>query len=101
MLIQQDVLTISTVQTGLYNGFELLPELAVCIGLDWRFTTSYRIGGYWRFRSPIRSDCKNTFPIRSEVNIMVPKSERIRSDRIGFGSDLHISSLNVPIVNRN
>jgi hypothetical protein len=26
------------------------------------------------------------------MNILVPKSERIRSDRIGFGSDLHTSS---------
>jgi hypothetical protein len=41
---------------------------------------------------PIR--LRNNFinPIRSEMYIFVPKSERIRSDLIGFGSDLHTSS---------
>ena len=45
---------------------------------------------------PIRSDYKTTLsdPIRSEMILPDPKSEKIRSDRIriGFGSDLHISN---------
>jgi hypothetical protein len=43
---------------------------------------------YFEYRSPIR--LRNNFinPIQSEMNIFVPKSERI-----GFGSDLHTSSL--------
>ena len=45
----------------------------------------------------IRSDptTKQLYPIRSEMILLDPKSEKIRSDRIriGFGSDLHISSI--------
>ena len=44
----------------------------------------------------IRSDptTKQLYPIRSEMILLDPKSEKFRSDRIriGFGSDLHISS---------
>ena len=45
----------------------------------------------------IRSDptTKQLYPIRSEMILLDPKSEKIRSDRIririGFGSDLHTS----------
>ena len=51
----------------------------------------------WKSGSnPIRSDptTKQLYPIRSEMILPDPKSEKIRSDRIriGFGSDLHISS---------
>ena len=37
---------------------------------------------YFEYRSPIRSDLETTLSIRSEMYIFVPKSERIRSDRI-------------------
>jgi hypothetical protein len=40
---------------------------------------------YLGYRSPIRSDYETTLSIRSEMNILVPKSERIRSDRIRIG----------------
>ena len=45
----------------------------------------------------IRSDSttKQLYPIRSEMILLDPKSEKIRSDRIRFGSDLHISTLNL------
>ena len=42
----------------------------------------------WKSGSnPIRSDYKTTLsdPIRSEMILLDPKSEKIRSDRIGFG----------------
>ena len=44
---------------------------------------------------PIRLRNNFSNPIRSEINIFVPKSERIRSDRIRirFGSDLHTSTI--------
>ena len=51
----------------------------------------------------IRSDptTKQLYPIRSEIILLDPKSEKIRSDRIriGFGSDLHTSTPNglIPI----
>ena len=49
-------------------------------------------------RVVIRSDptTKQLYPIRSEMILLDPKSEKIRSDRIriGFGSDLHISNKN-------
>jgi hypothetical protein len=35
--------------------------------------------------SPIRSDYETTLSIQSEINIFVPKSEQIRSDRIRIG----------------
>ena len=53
---------------------------------------------YFEYRSPIRSDYETTLSIQSnsEMNIFVPKfkSERIHSDRIGFGFglDLHTSN---------
>jgi hypothetical protein len=40
---------------------------------------------YFEYRSPIRSDYETTLSIRSEMYIFVPKSERIRSDRIRIG----------------
>jgi hypothetical protein len=45
---------------------------------------------YFEYRSPIR--LRNNFinPIQSEMNIFVPKSERI-----GFGSDLHTSNTHI------
>jgi hypothetical protein len=48
---------------------------------------------YFEYRSPIRSDYETTLSIRSDMNIFVPKSERIGwdSNRMGFGSDLHTS----------
>ena len=55
----------------------------------------------WKSGSnPIRSDptTKQLYPIRSEMILLDPKSEKIRSDRIrfriGFGSDLHVSITN-------
>ena len=42
---------------------------------------------------------KQLYPIRSEMILPDPKSEKIRSDRIriGFGSDLHISNTMITI----
>jgi hypothetical protein len=47
--------------------------------------TLYNNSFYFGYRSPIRSDYETTLSIRSEMNIFVPKSERIRSDRIRMG----------------
>jgi hypothetical protein len=54
---------------------------------------------YFGYRSPIRSDYETTLSIRYEYFGSEIRTNPIGSDSIGFGSDLHTSSLQVaPVI---
>ena len=79
----------------LYTQCLLLSEIVLLFSANWA-TRSSRFE-FVKFLVRVGSSCEiagSSLSIRSEMNILVPKSERFRSDRIriGFGSDLHTSS---------